>query len=436
MKRLPFILGGLILILLATGVRWSQPTSAAPALPFDELFIAPQGEKPEQNWRVCRDLGVGNVPGLGIRRQRFRLCHSQGWEVLAYCLEPSLPAPAVGTRCSRTNANTYWCGSGLQRLREYSVQETPTAAAPPSPVPTETALPTPTNSPPPPAAPPSAPPETATPERRAEATPERRARATQRVRAGGRGNFDLRSLLNLDWLAVPSKTPFQPQIATPTPFQPHAPTAMIEATAQPSSSGFYGLDLADPGHRVRILIFPPNKKVNRGNPILISFIPGQTCNYGDNRACVNTYQADTGTSTTFITVHSGVGSEAQAYRHAIEGTGINSAGLSLKQVRANLQALDGAEVVIMQGKRRYEGFTLVAATRIPAKFMKAYFNAPIQESLAFASTIDDDLKRLSDNNLPLLIFETCGWKMPGEAWARGVTSTTASVYLGVIQKKP
>ena len=39
-------------------------------------------------------------------------------------------------------------------------------------------------------------------------------------------------------------------------------------------------------------------------------------------------------------------------------------------------------------------------------------------------------------SLPLLVFETCGWKVTGEAWARGTTSTTASIYLGVIQKKP
>ena len=440
MKRLPFILGGLLLVLLATGVRWSQPASTTPALAFDELFIAPQGEKPEQNWRVCRDLGVGDVPGLGIRRQRFRLCHSQGWEVLAYCLEPNLPAPAVGTRCTRTNANTYWCGSGLQRLREYAVQETPTAAAPPLPVPTETRLPTPTTTPAPPTAISTATSlaaaQTATPGGRALSTPIRRAQATPRVRAGGRGNFDLRNWLSLDWLAAPIKTPFQPQVSTPTPFQPRLPTALPETVTQPTPSGFYGLDLADPGHRVRILIFPPNKKVNRGNPILISIVPGQTCKTGDNRACVNTYQTQAGASATFITVHSGVGSEAQAYRHAIEGTGINSAGLSLKQVRANLLALNGAEVVILQGKRRYEGFTLVAATRIPAKFMKAYFDTPIQESLAFASSIDGSLSGLADSDLPLLIFETCGWKMPGEPWVKGVTSTTASVYLGVIQKKP
>jgi hypothetical protein len=101
-------------------------------------------------------------------------------------------------------------------------------------------------------------------------------------------------------------------------------------------------------------------------------------------------------------------------------------------VRDNLKALDGAEVVIVQGKRRYEGYTLAVTARIPPSLVRPYFEAPIQEALLFASTIDG---RLAQDSLPLLVFETCGWRIPGEPWARGITSTTASIYLGVIEKK-
>lgn len=427
MKRLGFILGGLLLLLLATGVRWSKFTSAAQASPFEDIFIAPLGEKPVNNWRVCRDLGVGNVPGLGIQRQRFRLCHSQGWEVLVYCLEPNLPAPAVGTRCTRTNANTYWCGNGIQNLREYSVQETPPAISTPTPVPTNTPTLAPTQTPTVPTRTPLAPEQ--------KPSPRPKVRSTPRASTGGRGNFDLGSLLSLDWLMAPIRTNFQPMAATPTPFQPRPPTAQVEPKTPQSPSGFYGFDLQDGKHRVRILIFPPNNQVNQGKPILISFIPGQTCNYGDNRGCIHVYQTESGASVTFISVHSGVGGEGQAFRHAVEGTGIDSAGLSLKRVRGNLRALHGAEVVIIQGKRRYEGFTFVAAARIPPRSLGAYFETPIQNALVFASTIDKSLLGLGQRDLPLLVFETCGWKMPGEPWVKGVTSTTASVYLGVIQKK-
>lgn len=430
MKRLGFILGGLLLLLLATGVRWSQPTSAAQASPFEDIFIAPVGDKPVNNWRVCRDLGVGNVPGLGIQRQRFRLCHSQGWEVLVYCLEPNLPAPAVGTRCTRTNANTYWCGSGIQNLREYSIQETPIAVSTPTPTRAPTNTPTfaPTQTPTLPTRTPSAPEQ--------KPSPKPKARFTPRAPTGGRSNFDLGSLLNLDRLMAPFRTNHRASGATPTPFQPRPPTAQVVPMMTQSSPGFYGFDLEDSDHRVRILIFPPNHKVNQGKPILISFIPGQTCNFGDNRGCINVYRTESGAPVTFISVHSGMGGEGQAFRNAVEGTGIDSAGLSLKEVRVNLRALDGAEVVIIQGKRRYEGFTLVAAGRIPPKSLGTYFKTPIQNALVFASTIDRSLSGLEQRGLPLLVFETCGWKMPGEPWVKGVTSTTASVYLGVIQKKP
>ena len=433
MKRAGFILVGLLLLLLATGVRWPQPTFAASEPPFEGYFIAPLGDKPENNWYVCRDLGVGPVPGLGIRRQRFRLCHNQGWEVLAYCVQPDLPAPVVGTRCSRTGATTYWCGSGIQNLREYAVVETPVPIATPTPQPTATPLPTstPTLTPTPQA--PSAPPTEKT-------QPPKRPKSTPRAPSGGRGNFDLQGLLDLVGLTGPTRTPFQPHLKTPTPFFPHAPTRQADhptsPTAPEAQTGFYNLDLADPGHRVRILIFPSDKSVNGGKPILISFIPGQTCNYGDNRGCVNTYLSQAGVPVTFITVHSGMGGEGQAYRQAMEGSGINSAGLSLKEVRAHLRALQGAEVVILQGKRRYGGYILAAAARIPSRYLKTYFESDIQDALAFASSLDENLAALANGGMPLLVFETCGWKMASEPWARGVTSTTASVYLGVIQKKP
>jgi hypothetical protein len=429
MKRAGFILAGLFLVLLVVGVRWPQPTSAAEPPPFDDLFLAPQGQKPENNWRVCRDLGIGPVPGLGIRRQRFRLCHGQGWEVLAYCLEPNLPAPAVGTRCTRITGNTYFCGSGIQRLREYSIVETPTPVTTPTPLPTSTLTPTATATPTTPA-PPAQPPQ----ETRPPARPPTRRQGTPRAPSGGRGNFDLGYLMSLDWLAGPTRTPFYPRLKTPTPFQPHAPT-QIPAKTEPLQ-GFYGLDLTNPEHRVRILIFPQDKRINAGKPILISFLPGQRCNYGDNRGCVNSYQSEAGGLVTFITVHSGMGGEGQAFRHAMEGTGINRAGFSLNEVRQHLRALEGAEVVILQGKRRYEGFTLSVAARLPSKSMRAYFNTPIWGALDFAAGFDEMLSELRDSDLPLLVFETCGWKMPGEPLGRGATDTTASVYLGVIQKKP
>lgn len=444
MKRGIFTLGGLLLLLLVSGVGWQQATSAASGAPFEDTFLAPfggeavffapSGDKPSSNWRVCRNLGVGPVPGLGIRRLRFRLCHSEGWEVLVYCLQPDLPAPPVGTRCSRINEDTYHCGSGLQRLREYSVAETPTPLPTPTSPPTSTPLP-PTPSTPTTPASPSGPPRTAPPEKE---KPPKAPRPTPRAPSGGRGNFDLSGLLDLSWLAGPTKTPFLPHRATATSFQPRPPTQPALTPTPPTQppEGFYGLNLADPGHRVRILIFPPDRQVNGGKPVRISFIPGRSCTYGDNRGCVNTFQTESGVPATFITVHSGVGGEGQAFRYALEGSGINSAGLPLREVRANLKALEGAEVVILQGKRRYAGFILAVITRVPPRLVQPYFKAPVWNALGVASSVDPGLKEWVNGDLPYLAFETCGWRMPGEPWSESVPNTAASVYLGVILKAP
>jgi hypothetical protein len=244
--------------------------------------------------------------------------------------------------------------------------------------------------------------------------------------------------LDLSWLAGPTKTPFLPHQATPTAFQPHLPTQPVlsPTPAAQSPGGFYGLDLADPSHRVRILIFPPDRRVNGGKPILISFLPGRSCTYGDNRGCVNTFQTEAGAWATFITVHSGAGGEGQAFRYALEGSGINSAGLPLREVRANLNALEGAEVVILQGKRRYGGFILAVITRIPPRLVQAYFNSPVWNALGVASSVDPSLKEWVNGDLPYLAFETCGWRMPGEPWSESVPDTAASVYVGVILKEP
>jgi hypothetical protein len=82
MKHPTFAIAGILLALLMGALAWTQTGFAGSELPAGaELagVLSPFYDKPVHNWRVCADLGVGVVPGLGIRRQRFRLCHSQGW---------------------------------------------------------------------------------------------------------------------------------------------------------------------------------------------------------------------------------------------------------------------------------------------------------------------------------------------------------------------
>ena len=77
-----------------------------------------------------------------------------------------------------------------------------------------------------------------------------------------------------------------------------------------------------------IQITPRNASFNLGRAIQIAFIPAKACVFGDKRGCVFAYRAPSGAAIYFVSVHSGVGGEGQTLRHALEGTGINQAGLS------------------------------------------------------------------------------------------------------------
>jgi len=432
-RRLVFLFLVILLALVVPLLLRSQPAPASSEELVPLSFQAPD-DLPRYNWRVCEDLGVGPVPGLPDARQRFRLCHNQGWQLLAYCLQPTRPAPVVGTTCSRISGNTYWCGDGIQNLREYAVLQTPAPTPTPSPTSTPSATPTPL---------PIGTGTTAPQPRRPSATP-RQPSVPSIPRAAQPGGAGLvlakERLLKGALTPTATRTPFLPLSITPTPSQPLHPTPAEPAESSPDSTAptlnFYGIDLNDHSQRVRIQIFPPNKKVNGGKPIVISFIPGEKCNFGDGRACVSGYLSESLSEVDFLTVHSGVGGEGQAFRHAVEGTGEDQAGFALKQVLANLRQLSGAEVVITQGGQAYTGFTLAAAARVPAPRLKAYFKSPIQSALAAAAEVEPDLAPFLSAAQPLLVFETCGWKMPGEPWAPGVTGTSASVYLGIIQKSP
>jgi len=90
---------------------------------------------PPYGWTVSEDLGVGEVPG-GPTAQRFVVEQIEGWEVLAYCLDPQEPPPPVGTTCELIDENTFWCGDDFQQLREYEIVQQP-----PPPAPTETVQP-------------------------------------------------------------------------------------------------------------------------------------------------------------------------------------------------------------------------------------------------------------------------------------------------------
>jgi hypothetical protein len=200
----------------------------------------------------------------------------------------------------------------------------------------------------------------------------------------------------------------------------------------PVDTHYAGLDFSDPSQMVKIKIFPPKKRINGGNPIVIKFYPGQECGFGERRACIHAYRAPGGQNVIFITVHSGVRAEAEVFRQAVEGNGFNQAGLSLEKTLARLGDLEGAPVIIVQGDTSVEGLQLSSLGRIPAQGVSEYFASPVARSLEVAAGYDESLAWAVDPGQPIIVFETCGWRMRGEPGSKSLAISSASVYLGVI----
>jgi hypothetical protein len=131
---------------------------------------------------------------------------------------------------------------------------------------------------------------------------------------------------------------------------PDSPPPVARVSSPPSLE-LSGIDFGNQQDWVRIKIYPTSQQVNDGQPVILKFIPGQRCIFGDNHACVAAFIDNEGTPVIWLTIHSGVGGEGQPFRDAVEGTGIDRAAYSLKKILSNLQALSGSQVVISQGTR-------------------------------------------------------------------------------------
>jgi hypothetical protein len=230
--------------------------------------------------------------------------------------------------------------------------------------------------------------------------------------------------------------PFTPQMSPTTPLtHTSSPTAVTPLVTHPSSSMF-GIDFGNHKDWVRIKIYPPNRRVNNGQPIVLKFLPGEHCTFGDHHACVATFQKPEEAPVIWLTIHSGVGGEGQPFRNAVEGTGINEAAYSLPKTLTNLQILTGSQVVISQGTTTARDLQLQVTARIPGSMLQGYFNTPLENTLDFSSQAAPQLLPMSHPSQPIIVFETCGWRIAGQPWFPGSSDTTASVYLGIIQQAP
>lgn len=235
------------------------------------------------------------------------------------------------------------------------------------------------------------------------------------------------------WLFA-SATPFQPAAATTTPFLPFHPT-LTPAVTQPIELNFqfHGIDFAPGAEEITLRFWPATNTINGGRPIKVRFLPGETCVFGDHYGCVSHFLSTADGEVIWISVHSGVGGEGQELRNSVEGTGINSAGFSLDKTLINLDELKNASVTLQQGQMTTDLPTVLATARIPASWVNEYLDLPYDQALKSAFESGPDSLEQVQPGQTMLVIETCGWRMPGEAGNWLVTDTTASIYLTVIQ---
>jgi hypothetical protein len=194
-------------------------------------------------------------------------------------------------------------------------------------------------------------------------------------------------------------------------------------------------DFANGDRPLEIAIVPPDGGANAGEPFELRFVTGDPCRYEDKRACLSEFDDPAGARVTFLTIHSGMYAEGQPFRHAVEGTALYAAAFSLERIAANLESLAGAPVVLTQGEAALADLEVALAIRLPPDALAGYFAATPQDGLAIAARYDPRLTDLLSGGERLVMFETCGWRVPGEPAAPGTTDTSASIYLVVIRAR-
>jgi hypothetical protein len=222
-------------------------------------------------------------------------------------------------------------------------------------------------------------------------------------------------------------TPFRPLPPTTTPL----PTATSTPTPTPEFRHFARRMDASMDGQVSIHIQPP-EAVNGGREINISFSPASDCPFGSGTACISRHRNG---QVILLTVHSGVGGQGEAFRWAVEGSGINSAIFPLARIHENLFSLEGAPVTLEMGADSHDGLELAGVARVPPSALDDYFRLPFDEALALAAQSNPALARALESGDGLLIFEICGWVVPGEPSSHGVSNTSASIYLGFIRDR-
>jgi hypothetical protein len=195
----------------------------------------------------------------------------------------------------------------------------------------------------------------------------------------------------------------------------------------PLDRKFHGIDFSDGASPVSLRIIPDDERRNGSQITEISFLPGDHCIFGEGLACTYAFSSAYGSKVIFLSVHSGLGGEADALRDLIEGTGINQGLYTVERVNQNIQALLDSDVVLLQEDVDLAGLELVSIIRIDPENLDEYMSLPVEQALGFAEEVSSHNPDVF--NQDLILLETCGWRLPDDADVPGLENTSYSVYL-------
>lgn len=238
-----------------------------------------------------------------------------------------------------------------------------------------------------------------------------------------------------DLLFHPTPTPFLPEIQPSlqpendrvgAKVDPYLPTSEVTPARIPFWQEF---DFSTGAPQIEIHFLDQTGNFSDGKPVLLRFTPATNCPFGSGHGCISQHAQG---RYLLLTLHSGVAGEAQQLRHALEGTGINTAGLKTSEIQANLENISGSIASLHQGSQNLDYLSVKAVLRIPPGQIHEYYSLPFVDALE--STVQNDLnfQNLLNGGEPIIIIETCGWPVPGEPSAEGVYQGTGSVYLVAI----
>lgn len=123
----------LLVVISITGVVFVSITSPIHAsAPFNSSN--PLTNDLPKNWTLIKYFQQQEfIPGIGLRTTA--LFAAEGLIIKAYCLDPGLPTPPIGSVCRLDVNGIFQCGGILQRFRPIPEKPTPTPTPTPTPKP-------------------------------------------------------------------------------------------------------------------------------------------------------------------------------------------------------------------------------------------------------------------------------------------------------------